>query len=96
MFERWKNNIRSFRRMVRIFLFSQFNFSDQFYKFILRGEKYGPCFKFQFFGRMMIITTEPQAIKEICVTRNFPKNSFIYNQIGFPYKQRLFYIIKKD
>nr|UOU03252.1 cytochrome P450 3049C1 [Brachionus rubens] len=52
------------------------------------AQKYGSVFKFQIFSQFVIVTNEPDAIKEIIINKNFPKNGNIYSKIGFPYEQR--------
>nr|AHL88995.1 cytochrome p450 3049C1 [Brachionus koreanus] len=52
------------------------------------SKKYGSVFKFQIFMKYVIVTNEPNAIKEILINKNYPKNEKIYSKIGFPFNER--------
>nr|QVK45596.1 cytochrome P450 [Brachionus paranguensis] len=52
------------------------------------SKKYGDVFKFQIFMNYVIVTNEPDAIREILINKNYPKNEKIYSKIGFPYNER--------
>ncbi len=54
----------------------------------LRIQKYGKTIKFQTANNVIVLTTDLQAIREILIEKNFPKNPNLYNSLGYPYNIR--------
>nr|QUF59386.1 cytochrome p450 CYP3049C1 [Brachionus angularis] len=59
--------------------------SDQYIEW---SKEYDSVFKFQLFGDYIVVTNEPEAIKDILINKNFPKCEKIYSKIGFPFYER--------
>nr|UOU03247.1 cytochrome P450 3049F1 [Brachionus rubens] len=52
------------------------------------SHKYGPVFKFQIVDKVVVFTIEPETVKEVLITQNFPKIPEVYRQVGYPYNER--------
>jgi hypothetical protein len=50
--------------------------------------KYGSTFKIQFLGDIYIFTSNQHAIKEILITKNYPKCMNFLKHIMYPYGER--------
>jgi len=50
--------------------------------------KYGNTIKYQLFTKMVVISIEPIAVKDVLITKNFPKYPLIYSLVGFPFRGR--------
>lgn len=50
--------------------------------------KYGPVFKFQIVGTIVVFTSDRSTIKEVLVTKNYPKPLAFMNLMMFPYNER--------
>ena len=49
---------------------------------------YGNVFKFQVVDQTIVFTINKEGVKEVLVTQNFPKVPGIYENVGFPYRER--------
>ena len=58
----------------------------------ISNQKYGSVFKFQFFGEMFVSTSDRDAIKEILITKNYPKSPNFMKLIAFPLNYRSDYL----
>lgn len=54
---------------------------------ILRNQKYGSTFKFMRAGQPIVFTSNKQAIKDILITKNFPKSP-VSETIAYPFGER--------
>jgi len=59
---------------------------DQFIK--LRIQKYGNTIKFQTLNQIIVHTADLRAIRDILIEKVFPKDSTLYNALGYPYGVR--------
>jgi hypothetical protein len=50
--------------------------------------KYGKTIKYQLLNKMVVLTIEPIAVRDVLITKNFPKYSLIYSLAGFPFSNR--------
>ena len=46
--------------------------------------KYGKTIKYQLLNKMVVLTIEPIAVRDVLITKNFPKYPLIYKLAGFP------------
>ncbi len=44
--------------------------------------------KFQFLNRMIVATIDPDAVREILITKVFPKEPVIMKVVSFPFGER--------
>lgn len=61
---------------------------DIFLYFLFRHEQYGPVFKCQLGGDIFVNTSDRQLIKDLFITKNYPKTMALFKRVMFPYNQR--------
>ena len=44
--------------------------------------------KFQFLNRMVVVTIDPDAVREILITKVFPKEPVVIKVVSFPFGER--------
>ena len=44
--------------------------------------------KYQLFNKMIVLTIDPIAVRDVLISRNFPKYPLIYKLAGFPFSSR--------
>lgn len=49
-----------------------------------RHETYGEVFKFQLFDKIIVVTSDKDAIKEALITKNYPKEQTFLDRIATP------------
>ena len=56
--------------------------------FLNRIKQYGPVIKFQFLNRMVVATVDADAVREILITKFFPKEPIVINIVAYPFSER--------
>nr|UOU03251.1 cytochrome P450 3049D1 [Brachionus rubens] len=57
-------------------------------QYIEWSKNFGPIFKFEIFNNFIVVVTDPESIKEVLVTKNFPKPKLVYKITGYPFGER--------
>ena len=50
--------------------------------------QYGPVVKVQYANIFIVSTTDPETVKHILVSKNYPKETFFCKMIGYPFGLR--------